>query len=111
MTGVVLAIDYHTVHEACPLPEVLSDGDLGLVGHVAPVRINLTDGEDAAIRDAEVGAGQQERDIIRRRARVEAEDVVEQRQAIVCRVYQRGIDLGDHEPVRVKAFIRMRLCK
>ena len=77
MTGVVLAIDYHTVHEACPLPKVLSDGDLGLVGHVAPVRINFADRENTAIRDAKVGAGQQERNVVRCRARVETEDVVE----------------------------------
>ena len=50
------AIDYDCVHKADPLSKVLSNGNLRLVDHGAPVRVRLADREDATVSHAEVRA-------------------------------------------------------
>ena len=62
--------------------KLVDDGYLRLIQYASPVRVNFADGEDTAIRDAKIGAGEEESHEVRY-VRVILEDVVKDRIAIV----------------------------
>lgn len=94
MASEVLPVNDNSVHEPDPLALLRGhDGDLRRVLHGRPARVDLADGEDAAVGDAEVRAREQEGHV-RLDGRVRREDVVERRDAVEGGVLESVVDSG-----------------
>ena len=94
MTSVVLAIHDNTVHQRDPLMRLLKHRKLWLIEHFGPVGIRLSNGEDTAVRNAQVGTSEQEGDV-RRDVGVCAEKVVHDRVAVEIGSVQLVVDAGN----------------
>lgn len=83
--GVVFAVDNDAVHDSDPLAGALGNGDLRLVHDRIPTGIDLGDGKNATVGDAQIGAAEQERDDVGS-ACVRVENVAQKRQPV-----ERGV--------------------